>query len=316
MTAELLQQLEALPDHWAFVAVGLNKRAYQDAWADNPLSKAQMAAEIRAGRAHAIGVQGGPVSGGLLFVDHDGITATAQLERLGLPLRSLPKSLAFTSGRDGRFQIAYLVPDQYWPALRNRRFWHTGEIDPNTGKPTKVLGPDGKAEQIDLRWSRHYSVVAGRHPETTGYRWLRGRGPAEQALAEAPLALIELLLEDRDPDPEPTPLLSPDNLPPPPAPTSLPLLEFISRDSRSLVESGGTPGSWNDDQLRLALDLKGTESWLRAQGHSPDISASQAFALHIQAARGKARDFDERKAWKRFDGADARNPSQIGRAHV
>ena len=210
MTAELLQQLEALPDHWAFVAVGLNKRAYQDAWADNPLSKAQMAAEIRAGRAHAIGVQGGPVSGGLLFVDHDGITATAQLERLGLPLRSLPKSLAFTSGRDGRFQIAYLVPDQYWPALRNRRYWHTGELDPSTGKPTKVLGPDGKAEQIDLRWSRHYSVVAGRHPETTGYRWLRGRGPAEQALAEAPLALIELLLEDRDPDPEPAPLLSPE----------------------------------------------------------------------------------------------------------
>jgi predicted P-loop ATPase len=88
----------------------------------------------------------------------------------------------------------------------------------------------------------------------------------------------------------------------------LPLLDFISRASRTLIESGGTPGSWNDDQLRLALDLRGTEQWIRTQGHQPDITASQAFALHIQAASGKATDFDERKAWRRFDGADGRTP--------
>jgi predicted P-loop ATPase len=307
--ADLLQELARLPDHWAFVAVGANKRAYQEKWADNPLSKAAMAAEITAGRAHAIGVQAGPASGGIVFVDHDGITATAQLERLGIPLRSLPKSWAMTSGRDGRFQIIYSVPEQFWPALRNRRFWHTGDPDPATGKPTKILGPDGKAEQIDLRWARHYSVVAGRHPETTGYRWLKGRGPGEQDLGVAPMELIELLLED--PEPEPTPLLSTAPLPPPsgPGPGPLPLLDFISKASRQLIESGGTPGSWNDDQLRLALDLRGTEEWIRSQGHQPDITASQAFALHIQAAATKAKDFDERKAWRRFDGADGRTPS-------
>jgi predicted P-loop ATPase len=307
--ADLLQELARLPDHWAFVAVGANKRAYQEKWADNPLSKAAMAAEITAGRAHAIGVHAGPASGGIVFVDHDGITATAQLERLGIPLRSLPKSWAMTSGRDGRFQIIYSVPEQFWPALRNRRFWHTGDPDPATGKPTKILGPDGKAEQIDLRWSRHYSVVAGRHPETTGYRWLKGRGPGEQDLGVAPMELIELLLEE--PEPDPTPLLSTAPLPAPPGPGPgpMPLLDFISKASRQLIESGGTPGSWNDDQLRLALDLRGTEEWIRSQGHQPDITASQAFALHIQAAASKAKDFDERKAWRRFDGADGRTPS-------
>jgi predicted P-loop ATPase len=59
--------------------------------------------------------------------------------------------------------------------------------------------------------------------------------------------------------------------------------------------------------LALALDLRGTEAWIQAQGHTPDITASQAFALHIQAASAKARDFDERKAWRRFDGADDRS---------
>jgi predicted P-loop ATPase len=306
--ASLLEQLQALPDHWAFVAIGPNKRPYIKDWdwAEQPMTKAQMAAEITAGRAQAIGVQAGPASGGLLFVDHDGISATAQLERLGIPLRSLPKSWAMTSGRDGRFQIIYSVPEQFWPALRNRRYWHTGDPDPETGKPTKVVGPDGKAEQIDLRWARHYSVVAGHHPETTGYRWLTGRGPGEQELVDAPTALIELLLDQ--PEPDPLPLFTPEAVPPLGPGEPLPLLDFISRASRALIESGGTPGSWNDDQLRLALDLRGTEQWIRTQGHQPDITASQAFALHIKAASGKATDFDERKAWRRFDGADGRTP--------
>lgn len=308
MTAQLLDQLQRLPDDWPLVAVDGNKRAYQKAWQTNPLTKAQAAVEIRAGRAVAVGVIAGPISG-LLFVDHDGISATTQLERLGLPLRDLPKSLAMTSGRDGRFQIIYRVPPQFWPALRSRRFWYTGDPDPDTRKPTKVLGADGKAEQIDLRWTGHYSVVIGAHPETSGYRWLRGRGPTEQQLVDAPTELIELLIDQ--PEPEPTPLLTIDALPPPPPPSTLPLLDFVCRASRDLIESGGTPGSWNDDQLRLALDLRGAETWIRAQGHTPDITASQAFALHVQAARSLARDFDERKAWRRFDGAESRacNPS-------
>jgi hypothetical protein len=307
----LLDQLQELPDSWGLVAVDGNKRPYQPHWQANPLTKDQAAAEITAGRAKAIGAIAGPTSGGLLFVDHDGISATAQLERLGLPLRDLPKSLAFTSGRDGRFQIAYTIPPDFWPALRGRRFWYTGDPDPSTGKPTKVLGADGKAEQIDLRWHGHYSVVIGAHPDTTGYRWLPGRGPLDQQLTEAPTALIELLL--RDPEPDPTPLLTsrPTTPPPPPPPSSatLPLLDFITRDSRELVESGGTPGCWNDDQLRLSLDLQGTEAWIRHQGHTPDLTASQAFALHIDAARTKAKDFDDRKAWHRFDGATNRNPT-------
>ena len=273
----LLDQLQALPDDWALVAVGNNKRPYQQDWPNNPLDKAAAAAEIKAGRAKAIGVIAGPASGGLLFVDHDGISATEVLERIGTPLRDLPKSMAVTSGRDGRFQIIYRVPEQYWHAMKGRHVIKSGKDD-----------ADGKAEQLELRWVGCQSVVIGAHPTTAGYRWLRDRAPHQQALVDAPTALIELMLKD----PEPEPLLTP-SAPPqaPPAqalsPGVVPFLEFISRDSRALVEGGGTPGSWNDDQLRLALDLKGTEAWLLAQGARLDLDrkSTRLNSSHVSESR-------------------------------
>ena len=309
----LLEQLQELPDNWGLVAVGANKRAYMKGWQNAPLTKEQAAAEIIHGsevefirdgktetrlvKAKAIGVLAGPLSGGLLFVDHDGISANAELERLGLPTRSLPKSVSFTSGRDGRYQIVYRIPPEYWPSLRSRRVFYTGQLD-----------DEGKKEQVDLRWQGHYSVIIGHHPQTSGYRWFRGTSPSDRAVADAPLALIELLLDT--PEPEPAPLLAPlaqAGASHPAGP--LPLLDFITRDSRELIESGGTPGSWNDDHIRLALDLRGTETWILAQGHRPDLSAGQAFEIHITNARGKAPDFDDRKAWHRFHGADAHAPT-------
>jgi len=288
---QLLDQLQELPVSWGLVAVDGKKRPYQTNWQDNPLTKEQAAAEITAGRAKAIGVIAGPASGGLLFLDHDGISATEKLTELGIPPRTLPTTAMCTSGRDGRLQALFIIPEHYWPRLRNRRVFDTGKVD-----------ADGKAENLDLRWNRHQSVVIGAHPITGSYRWIKGRSPAEAGVAEAPEALIALLLND--PEPAPTPLLTAA----PNLPATLPLLEFITRDSRALIETGGTPGQWNDDQLKLALDLQGTEEWIIAQGHRPDISAADAFEDHISAARHKSRDFDARKARKRFDGAAAHNP--------
>jgi hypothetical protein len=307
----LLEQLQALPDAWGLVAVGSNKRPYLDDWQHQPLDRAAAAQQIITGtliadrqgnerlvKARAIGVLAGPASGGLLFVDHDGISATEVLERIGAPLRDLPKSIAVTSGRDGRFQIIYRVPEQFWPAMVGRRVIKSGKTD-----------PEGNAEQLELRWAGHQSVVIGAHPTTSGYRWLKGRAPWEQALADAPMVLIEQLLDQ--PEPELTPLLTQQQpaAPPPSGGGTIPLLEFITRDSRALIETGGTPGSWNDDQLALSLDVCGTEAWILAHGHRPDISAREAFELHITAAKAQARDFDARKAWHRFDGALARNPT-------
>ena len=292
---QLLDALQELPPSWGLVAVDGNKRPYQQNWQANPLTKDQAAAEIHAGRAKAIGVIAGPISGGLLFLDHDGISATEQLERLGIPPRDLPKTAICTSGRDGRFQVLFTVPERYWAQMRNRRVFDTGKVD-----------ADGKAENLDLRWNRHQSVVIGAHPITGAYRWIKYRSPAEAGVAEAPEALIRLLIDE--PAPITTPLLT-SAAAQSPMPATVPLMEFITRDSRALIESGGTPGRWNDDQLRLALDLQGTEEWIIAQGHRPDISAAEAFERHISAAQAQARDFDPRKARKRFEGAAAQNPT-------
>jgi hypothetical protein len=193
----LTDQLASLPDDWGYVAVGQGKRPYQPGWQKNPLTKQQLTAEITAGRAVAIGVIAGPQSGGLLFVDHDGISAGEILDKLGVPLRDLPKSWAVTSGRNGRLQIIYRVPEQFWSDISTRKF-KTGKFD-----------EEGKPEQLELRWSGCQSVVAGSHPITGAYRWLKGRAPGDLPLAEAPLALIEQMLPQQPPEPQPI-------LPPPP----------------------------------------------------------------------------------------------------
>jgi hypothetical protein len=187
----LTDQLASLPDGWGFVAVGQGKRPYQSEWQKHPLTKDQLTTEITTGRAVAIGVLAGPQSGGLLFVDHDGISAGEILDKLGVPLRDLPKSWAVTSGRTGRLQIVYQVPPEYWDTIKTRKF--------KTGKHDE----EGKQEQLELRWTGCQSVVAGVHPTTGAYRWLKGRSPDDLPLAEAPIALIEQMLPQLVPEPLP-----------------------------------------------------------------------------------------------------------------
>ncbi len=187
MAADLLQQLANIPDHWALVAVGNDKRPYQPEWQKHPISRPDLTAEINAGRAVAIGVIAGPQSGGLLFVDHDGLGASEVLEQIGAPLRDLPKSWAVTSGRDGRLQIIYQVPEPFWPTIK-----------------TTKLRSSIKGEQLELRWSGCQSVVAGAHPITGAYRWLTGRAPGDLPLADAPSLLLQQMQRHK---PEPAPLL-------------------------------------------------------------------------------------------------------------
>lgn len=183
----LLDQLASLPPEWALVAVGNDKRPYQPEWQKNPITREDLAAEIQAGRAVAIGVIAGPQSGGLLFVDHDGLGASEILEQIGAPLRDLTKSWAVTSGRDGRLQIIYQVPEPFWATIK-----------------TTKLRSSVKGEQLELRWSGCQSVVAGAHPITGAYRWLKGRSPSDLPIAEAPSLLLQQMQRVR---PEPAPLL-------------------------------------------------------------------------------------------------------------
>jgi predicted P-loop ATPase len=179
----ILDQLARLPDGWGFVAVDGEKRPYQTKWQERPLTKAKLAAELKAGRARAIGVCCGVPSGGLLFLDHDGKSASTILREWGCPMSSLPRSWTVTSGRDGRFQVIYQVPQHYWDAIVTRKY------------KTGVTDAEGKPEQVELRWTGCQSVVAGDHPLTPGYHWVTKYTPDDLPIAEAPSELLERMLK-------------------------------------------------------------------------------------------------------------------------
>ena len=176
-------ELARLPDGWGFVAVDGEKRPYQKAWQDNPLTKGALAAELRSGHARAIGVCCGVPSGGLLFLDHDGKSASTILREWGCPMSSLPRSWTVTSGRDGRFQVIYQVPQEYWDGIVTRKY------------KTGITDAEGKPEQVELRWTGCQSVVAGDHPLTPGYRWVAKYSPDDLPIAEAPPELLERMLK-------------------------------------------------------------------------------------------------------------------------
>mgnify|MGYP003630449408 CR=1 FL=1 len=176
-------ELARLPDGWGFVAVDGEKRPYQKAWQDNPLTKEALTAELRSGHARAIGVCCGVPSGGLLFLDHDGKSASTILRDWGCPMSSLPRSWTVTSGRDGRFQVIYQVPQEYWDGIVTRKY------------KTGITDAEGKPEQVELRWTGCQSVVAGDHPLTPGYRWVAKYSPDDLPIAEAPPELLERMLK-------------------------------------------------------------------------------------------------------------------------
>jgi hypothetical protein len=182
--------LNLLPSHWGLVACGNRKQPYQKQWQKNPRTAAQIQAEINAGRCHAVGVLCGTPSGGLLFLDHDGPSCTALVGRLsGEAVEdALPQTLVISSGRPGRAQYVYRVPEMFWGDIATHKI------------PTGEKGDDGKPEQLEFRWDGCQSIVMGAHPTTSGYQWLYDA----DAITAAPLWMIEQML-GAAPDPMPAP---------------------------------------------------------------------------------------------------------------
>jgi predicted P-loop ATPase len=258
----LTEELARLPDGWGYVAVDDQKRPYQTKWQDRPLDKAGLQAELEAGSAKAIGVCCGVPSGGLLFLDHDGRSASTILRDWGCPMSSLPRSWTVTSGRDGRFQVIYRVPEEYWAGIATRKY------------KSGITDSDGKPEQIELRWTGCQSVVAGAHPTTSGYHWVSKYSPEDLDLAEAPLCLIEKMLK--------------------PVTESAPLLVVSGTDdaarARSYLEAlSGSRADDYDDWLAAGMAL-----------HSVGDDTLLSDWEHWSAQSGKHKPSDCQRKWKSF----------------
>ncbi|WP_414753191.1 DUF3987 domain-containing protein [Anabaena sp. CCY 9910] len=206
---QLLQDLKLIPKDWALVPVGNNKAPLANNWQNTPLKLQDFEAAVETGifkhltvktydgniinppgnRWSAVGVLCGTSSNGLLFVDHDGASCDDLIQKLSEQSleTALPKTVTLTSGREGRYQAIYRVPEKYWGAIATKKI------------KTDIKGEDGKPEQLEFRWDGCQSVVAGCHPVTGAYQWLPGRSPAECDIAEAPLWMIEQMLKNKPP---------------------------------------------------------------------------------------------------------------------
>jgi hypothetical protein len=122
-----------------------------------------------------------------MALDQDGEGAADKIKELAAG-EALPKTVAFASGRRGRCQYLFLVPEEYFDAI------HTKKIK------TGVKGEDGKEEQLEFRWSNLQSVLPPSvHPTTGEYYWVEGCAIDETEIAIASNWVIEQMLIDPTP---------------------------------------------------------------------------------------------------------------------
>ncbi len=193
LPAQLIESLQAIDSDWALLPIDGRKRPVDPlngepllAWGSSGLDLDAITALAGNLHVHAVGVLLGPASG-VLALDFDGRGAASCFRRIyGRSHRDLPPTVGWSSGLPHRGQLAFRVPRECWELLRGRRRW--------TGAAVK-----GKARTIfELRWAGHQSVIAGVHPETGRYRWMKGRSPDQVSVADAPEWLLEPLYKQPD----------------------------------------------------------------------------------------------------------------------
>lgn len=196
--------LTKLPSHWSLTPLW-EKRPYRDQWQQEPFIPHQEIAKIlqqgedrlskHTGKHyHAFcsgyGLRLGEASGGLLAIDIDGSSAERLLTALAET--PLPETVAWTSGKSGRRQLLYQIPDAYREAFQSFRRqtmteWNT--IATCAG------------ELLEFRYNQHQSVLPPSfHRETGEYRWLAS--PEEREIAIAPSWLCEFLVSSHQPQPK------------------------------------------------------------------------------------------------------------------
>jgi hypothetical protein len=186
LSTKLLAELQAVDSDWRLIPCDGLKRPINPAtgelmpdWSRHTYDADGIADLSDSSFVQAVGLVLGEPSG-CIAVDFDGTGAVAMFRQVfGRPWSALPATVAWGSGLPNRRQLAFRVPREAWLHLRGRRCWHN----------------DAGRIVLELRGNGHQSVICGAHPDTEGYRWIEGRSPAEQQVADAPDWLLEPLLK-------------------------------------------------------------------------------------------------------------------------
>ncbi len=200
---EGLRRIQATKLDIPLVPLNGNKQPLGDSWPNRPFTAAELIKAIQnggvevpiKGKIKKIMLQGFgiltgrpiPIDGRtyyLMALDQDGKSAIGKILSLGVG-EPLPKTVAFSSGRPGRCQYLFKIPEEYKNAIRTKKV------------KTGVHGDDGKGEQVEFRWSNLQSVLPpSAHPTTGEYHWLDCCAIDETEIAIAPFWVIEQMLID------------------------------------------------------------------------------------------------------------------------
>jgi hypothetical protein len=250
--AETLAQARSLPKNWRYTPVNESKAPFIRAWQNNGFDNVTILSEFTSqSKAKGIGVLCGVPSGGILLLDRDGASADKLVEQFsGQNLEeALPHTVTVTSGRVGRCQHVYQVPEQYWSAIATVSY------------ATGVKGPDSEEEQLEFFWTGRQSVLIGEHPKTGSYRWVNS--PTDTEVAIAPAWMIEKMLTDKTATKQPSKPVQKPVKPVQNTDTSNPTLDDI-RQALGYLSADCCYGDWRsigmalqsqDDNLLSVWDL-------------------------------------------------------------
>jgi hypothetical protein len=205
---DLLRE-NAFPEWWTFVPVA-GKATFVKEWSTKPLTRQLCIDAYKTNRAYAgLGVVTGEFSGGLIALDIDGPEADARYRgAAGDDYDALgeERTMSWTSGRPGRRQLLYRVPQSIVPELRHVKTlilradgnWHLGnsDVERQAGKVEASEAPH--YEEVVLRFNQCQSVVPGSpHPDTgKTYSWLNYNAAQ---VAPAPAWVLDVLRDHRKP---------------------------------------------------------------------------------------------------------------------
>lgn len=235
--------------------------------------------------ATAIGIRTGRITSTLAF-DFDGPNSWGHFKRVfgDYPWHVLPPSIAWTSGRDDRRQVGFLIEAEHQYLLDNK---------------VRKFG------DLEFRWNSAASVICGKHPYTEGYKWVEDCAPYERKIVTLPLEIIEMIPNKKIAT-KPTEInykieVNYDLV--------VVLEQFISLRARQLITNGSLEGHCNDDSLFVSIDLVAAENWLKVQGVGVYRSARNLYNEYINNCpdriHGKPLDVDA--MIRRFEGAKKEN---------
>ena len=234
----------------------------------------------------AVALRTGPISS-TLCLDFDGAKSWKSFKRIfdNDPWKVLPKSIAWTSGREDRRQVAFNIDPAHHHLLKNKR---------------RVV------DNLEMRWEGAASIITGTHPITGKYQWVDGCAPWEIELATLPLEIINMIPDVNVPD-----RIYVKPAPPQVYDFTVPLVHFVSYRTSHLIVNGSLEGNCNHDAIAVSCDLVAAENFLMVQKVGVDRTAQDLFDEYVGNCpdRVNGRPLNRQAMQSRFDGAVRLQPT-------